>query len=213
MKRFSIIAGLLLAATACVAMLSRKQVTTAQQLTVIVDNVGFLGGGRGSGILLDATHILTCAHMVKDPKDEFFIYTYPLKDVYKASVEMIDRRDDVALLVLNRPAIVTAKVTFADAQTGDEITVIGNALGSSEWVVTHGIISGAERGFMLTDAVINPGNSGGPWLNNKGQIVAMTDWTIGPDSDRHARGIAGGVDSQTIQLILKVYRDLQKVHS
>lgn len=194
-------------------LLNRKQLAKADQLTVIVENVGFLGKGRGTGILLDATHVLTCAHLIGADKDEFFVYTYPLGRVYKAVPEMADQKDDIAILVLESSAPVTAKVKFAPAEVGDEITVIGNALGSSEWVVTHGIVSATERGYLLTDALINPGNSGGPWLNNKGEIVGMTDWTIGPNEKHHERGICGGIDARVIMGVLDSYKMMQALQA
>src|ERR1019366_7507207 len=100
---------------------------------------------------------------------------------YKAFVEMKDSNDDIALLVTDSTMPVIAPVVFGAAEIGDEVTAIGNALGSEEWVVTHGIVSSAERGALLSDVLINPGNSGGPWVNNKGEVVAMSDFVIAPN--------------------------------
>lgn len=174
---------------------------TEEAQTVLVTNEGFLGGGRGSGVLLDETHVLTCAHMADSADAEFFIYTYPLGSVVKATVEYADLHADLMILKLAQPVVVTHFPVFEHHWTeGDPVTVIGNALGSMKWVVSAGVISGAERNYLLTDARINHGNSGGPWFDKDGSIIALTDWGI---SDAKNPGIAGGVSAATIEKFLE----------
>lgn len=177
-----------------------SHVEQAKAYTVLVTNEGFLGGGRGSGVLLDKDHVLTCAHMADTKDDEFFVYTYPLGQVVRAHVLARSVQSDLMILLLEKPVKMSKYPTFqTDVEDGEHVTVVGNALGSMKWVVTSGIISGAERGYLLTDARINPGNSGGPWLNDRGQIVALTDWGIGPNTKGQLfLGIEGGISAVQI---------------
>jgi serine protease Do len=146
--------------------------------------------------------------MANTPKDEFFIYTYPLGHVIKAHVEMADTNDDILLLVLESSVPVRVTPVFQGATyDGEAITIIGNGLGSMKWIVSHGVVSGTEQDYLLTDAHINPGNSGGPWFNDKGEIVALSDWGIGPAP--HMIGIAGGVSAKRINEVLLSYKRMQ----
>lgn len=179
----------------------------AQQITVLIQNAGFLGGSLGSGFLLDATHVVTCAHMVETLDDELLVYTYPMGTVLHAKIEYIDPAHDVMLLRLDAKVKVPKVRIQPKIEDGDPITVVGNTLGSMRWVVSKGIISGRERFYLLTDAALSPGNSGGPWLNDKGEVVGMTDWTIGPHDNK--LGIRGGVSAGQIQKTLDNYKKMQ----
>lgn len=181
-------------------------VQKGRPLTVLISNEGFTGVGRGTGILLDSTHVLTCAHMALSPDDTFLVYTYPMGNVVKASLEASAKQFDLAILVLDSSVTFhTAPVFQEKWQEGDSVTIIGNSLGGMHWFVSKGIISGEDKGYLLTDALVNPGNSGGPWVNDKGEIVAMTDWRYGPSEGEHYPGIAGGVSATTINQFLSVY--------
>jgi S1-C subfamily serine protease len=173
-----------------------------QSITVLVTNEGLLGGGRGSGVLIDPTHVLTCAHMAKSPSDEFFIYTYPLGAVIKGEVEAADIYHDLLIIKLAQPVAVARFAQFEHHyMEGDPITVVGNALGSMSWLVSKGVISGTQRNFLLTDASIHPGNSGGPWFNEDGDIVALTDWGL-----NGVEGISGGISAETIEYFLAKWK-------
>jgi S1-C subfamily serine protease len=185
----------------------KSSLDNARDMTVLVTNVGFTGMGAGTGVLLDSTHVLTCFHMAETERDDFMIYTYPLGRVVEAHVEGGNKANDLLILVLDSSVPVSNVPVFQDkVEIGEPITVVGNALGAMQWFVTKGIISGESQGFLLTDALINPGNSGGPWLNEKGEIVALTDWGIGPIP--HIHGLSGGISGRVIKRLLAA-RDAQ----
>lgn len=189
-----------LTSVAC-AKSHRDVVENAKKFTVLVTNEGLLGGGRGSGVLLDSTHVLTCAHMSDGMRDQFFVYTYPLGSVIKARAEAVDGADDLMILVLESSATVHVKPVFQDRYTdGERVTILGNSLGSMSWLVSSGVISGKERNFLLTDANVYHGNSGGPWINDAGEIIALSDWGIHNTLDPE---IAGGVSAASIKNFFK----------
>lgn len=194
------ILGLMLLSSICFAAPSLEE---TKSFTVLIGNETLGSGGRGTGILIDSTHVLTCAHMGTSFDDTFFVYTYPLGKVTKAYMEARDDRHDLAILVLVSSVPVKHVPVFQEVtEVGESITVIGNVLGSMKWFVSRGVVSDMEGFYTLTDASINPGNSGGPWINTKGEVVAISDWLITPP---HGPGISGGVSSKVIIGFIKAY--------
>ena len=177
----------------------------AKRFTVLISNEGFIGRSRGTGILIDPTHVLTCAHVMESVADETWVYVYPANEVLRGRLEFQNRKLDLAIVVLNRPVLLPKYPVFQE-QTGDgePITIVGNMLGSMKWMVSYGIISAQMPPFLLTDGLIHGGNSGGPWINEAGEIVALTDWGLvknGVD-----QGISGGVSAKTIHGFLKSWK-------
>lgn len=213
MRRITIsLLALLALSTGIYAKSRALNIEDEKTMTVIVTNDGFEGSGRGTGIILDEKHVLTCAHMFQHENDTLFVYTYPFGRVIKAHIEGASKGRDVAILVLESSVTVKTTPVFQEnVNDGDPITVIGNALGGMKWFVTRGVISGDDHDFLLTDALINPGNSGGPWFNAAGEIVAMTDWRIGPESGEHTPGLSGGISAKTINMILEQRRQANDI--
>jgi serine protease Do len=93
---------------------------------------------------------------------------------------------DIALVKLRRASGLTPADlgSSADAQVGDPVVAIGNALDlGGPPSVTEGIISAKDRSvqtpngtmtdLIQTDAAINPGNSGGPLLDSAGRVIGL----------------------------------------
>jgi len=186
--------------------LNRVAIEKAKAFTVLISVEGFGGVGRGTGVLIDAKHVLTCAHMLNSDEDDMWIFPYPGDAVVKGKPIFVSRSDDLAILELNRPVAVAHYATFMDMHyDGEPITIVGNILGSMKWFVSYGIVSGDWHSFVLTDGLIHGGNSGGPWINEKGEVVALTDW--GLESGKHVEeGISGGISAKTIHTFLKAWK-------
>jgi S1-C subfamily serine protease len=151
-------------------------------------------------------HVLTCAHMVEGPQDDMWIFPYPTGLVAKGKPIFVNRGIDLAILELDRPVLRPHYAVFQEMHyDGEPITIIGNTLGAMRWFVSFGIVSGEWNGFMLTDGVIYGGNSGGPWLNEQGEVVALTDWTL-LNTKGEEREIHGGVSAKTIDGFLKAWK-------
>jgi S1-C subfamily serine protease len=185
--------------------LNRQAINTTKSFTVLISNEGFGGVSRGTGILIDATHVLTCAHMVEGLHDDLWVFPHPIGVVAKGTPIFMDRKDDLAILELNMAVIVPHYAIFQEMHyDGEPITIIGNTMGSMKWFVSFGIVSGEFENFLLTDGVLYGGNSGGPWVNEQGEVVALTDWTLlyhGAES-----GVHGGVSAKTIHAFLKAWK-------
>jgi len=187
-------------------MLNWLAINKAKSFTVLISSEGFGGIARGTGVLIDATHVLTCAHMVESPNDDLWIFPYPVAVVAKGKPIVVSRGVDLAILELNRAIVVPHYPIFQEMHyDGEPITIIGNILGAMRWFTTFGIVSGEWDNFLLTDGVLYGGNSGGPWINERGEIVALTDWTLvlskGKESDIH-----GGIPAKTIHEFLAAWK-------
>ncbi len=166
--------------------------------TVLISNEGIGGVSRGTGVLIDSTHVLTCAHMLES-ESRPWIYTYPLQRVVLAKgAPYVDRQHDVAILELSQPVIAKYYATFTSTTTiGQPIVVVGNTMGLMMWFTSYGIISEKEFFYDLTTATIHGGNSGGPWVDLSGRVVALTDWGLENGKDEEA-GINGGINGETL---------------
>lgn len=185
--------------------LNRLAIQKAKTFTVLISNEGFGSVGRGTGVLIDSTHVLTCAHVAGGAGDDLWIFPYPGAAVAKGKPVFVSRGADLAILELSAPVKVQQYATFVEAHyDGQPITIIGNTMGAMKWFVSFGIVSGEFEGFILTDGTLYGGNSGGPWINERGDVVALTDWTFvhkGVES-----GVHGGVSAKTINELLKAWK-------
>src|ERR1700691_2695609 len=80
-------------------MLAKKTLEMVRSYTVLISIEGFDGGYRGTGVLIDSAHVLTCAHLLKS--DTLWVYTYPIGRVIIAHPVWADQRHDVAILKLD----------------------------------------------------------------------------------------------------------------
>lgn len=137
----------------------------------------------GAGIIIDGTHILTNAHVVRGADRVIFTG----KDRSRLSAEIIGQSsdEDMALLEVKEP-LSGVPFVFADVESmkvGDGVIAIGNPHGFT-FSASKGIISGIGRDVKLrngrlmqnviqTDVAISGGNSGGALINMKGELVGM----------------------------------------
>lgn len=139
-----------------------------------------------------------------------------LKNVRKIGIRGrvlgVDRKRDLALIELDRLPEGAEALPLAEKSIGpgEDVQSIGNA-GSSDalWVFTSGTVrsvyqkqfrTGAgEHDFMVveTQSPINSGDSGGPVVNNKGELVAISQ-AISPK----ARLVSYSVDISEVKSFL-----------
>jgi serine protease Do len=143
----------------------------------------------GSGVIVrlkGQDYILTNRHVIRNARvNKIRIRTADGRLLYPTKV-WSDRGTDVAVLAMNAPSLVPAKVgDSAEAELGDYVLAVGSPFGLSH-SVTFGIISAKGRrdlqlgsetvsyqDFIQTDAAINPGNSGGPLMNLRGEVIGL----------------------------------------
>jgi S1-C subfamily serine protease len=182
--------------------LNRVAIKKAKAFTVLISAEGFGGIERGSGVLIDSMTVLTCAHVAAASNENLWVIPYPGNEIYHAKIKRFDESDDLALLTLDRPTPKVAYPVFQDMHyDGEPITIIGNIEGSMKWFVAYGIVSGENARDLYTDGLVRGGDSGGPWINEQGEIVAITDW--GLEYNGKDIGISGGVSAKTVHSFME----------
>ena len=155
----------------------------------------------GTGVILSEDGvIITNRHVIPDDTTDV---TITLSDGTELDdIDVIGRTGqddslDVAFLRINDDRgseIVPATLGESiEAEVGERVIAIGNALGRFQNTVTSGIISGFGRSVMArdrggvdtlqnliqTDAAINQGNSGGPLVNSQGEVIGINTAVAG----------------------------------
>lgn len=152
---------------------------------------------QGTGMVIDGDgRVLTCWHVVDGRTTPRVLVQDGYS--YDCSVAAYDAEADLALLVPNHEVSTPEFVSFGsafDVQPGDELWVIGYALGlQGEASVTKGIVSAVRWmdgvAYIQTDAPMNPGSSGGPIVDDRGKVVAVASWKI---ADIQIEGMQFGV--------------------
>ncbi|MEE8042596.1 MAG: trypsin-like peptidase domain-containing protein [Pseudomonadales bacterium] len=133
----------------------------------------------GSGVVVrEDGYVLTNAHVIADA-DEILV-ALPNGSTTNASIVGTDLETDLALLKINRDALIPIQVADSNAvRVGDPVLAIGNPFGLGQ-TVSAGIVSAKGREgatvlqqYIQTDAAINPGNSGGALVDLDGQLVGI----------------------------------------
>ncbi|MBQ6118746.1 MAG: trypsin-like peptidase domain-containing protein [Clostridia bacterium] len=136
----------------------------------------------GSGFFIsDDGYLVTNYHVVKENQD-LRATTYDGTE-YAAAMVGYDENNDVAVLKINAETVPVTLGSSSDMTVGDDIMVIGNALGDLSYTFTDGLISYTNRriqtssgqtiNMFQTNAAINSGNSGGPVYNMDGEVIGI----------------------------------------
>jgi S1-C subfamily serine protease len=135
--------------------------------------------GRGSGFYVRHDTLITNVHVVQN--DAYVTLRRMDGSTVNARVESRAPALDIAVLKVTSPSASQAVLPMGSAHSlkaGQEIIVIGSALGTLQNSVSRGIVSGLRTAggatLVQTDAATNPGNSGGPMLDRSGSVIGIT---------------------------------------
>lgn len=135
-------------------------------------------GGRGSAFFVQHDTLLTNVHVVQN--DGYVTLRRMDGTTLNARVHSRAPAFDIAVLKVAQPSAGQAVLAMGTAQSlkpGQEVIVIGSALGTLQNSVSRGIVSGLRTSGGVTlvqsDAAANPGNSGGPMLDRAGRVVGV----------------------------------------
>jgi serine protease Do len=143
----------------------------------------------GSGVVVrlkGKDYVLTNRHVIRDAAADQIKIKLADGRVLRPKKTWSDRGTDVALMLIESPRLVSARLgDSAKVEIGDFVVAAGSPFGLSH-SITYGIISAKGRrdlelgregvryqNFMQTDAAINPGNSGGPLINLRGEVIGI----------------------------------------
>ncbi len=163
--------------------------------------------GRGSGVVIDKSGlILTNEHVVHGANE--IMVTFSDNKSYPAVVQGYDSISDLALLKVDVPNLVAARLGDSDKmRIGESVIAVGSPYHFQQ-TVTYGVLSGRGRNLsdqskdfqdlLQTDAAINPGNSGGPLVNMSGEVIGINTAII-----PYAQGIGFAIPINTVKNIVE----------
>jgi S1-C subfamily serine protease len=135
--------------------------------------------GRGSGFFVNRDTLITNVHVVQN--DSYVTLRRMDGTAINARVESRAPAFDIAILKVPQSSPSQAAIPMGSAHSlkpGQEVIVIGSALGTLQNRVSRGIVSGLRTSggatLVQTDAATNPGNSGGPMLDRTGSVIGIT---------------------------------------
>ena len=158
-----------------------------ENIASIVSIRGSKGDGMslGTGVVMSEDgSIITNSHVIEGCGAVDVV----LQDerVFQALLVGQDAQSDLAVLKIDCAGLTPAQ--FGDStllEVGDAVAAIGNPLGEElRGTMTDGIISAINRdvnvdGYTMvllqTTAALNSGNSGGALINDRGQVVGITN--------------------------------------
>lgn len=178
----------------------KESVNSVVSITSVYDKVltGLFGttftrqyGSAGSGFFVSNDgYIVTNYHVVENGTD-ITVSTYS-GETYKARTVGYDAANDVAVLKIDAAGQSVWLGDSSAMSVGDDIMVIGNALGSLSYTFTDGVISFKNRkvavegtqeiNMFQTNAAINNGNSGGPVYNMDGEVIGIASAKFSSES-------------------------------
>lgn len=126
-------------------------------------------------------YIITNNHVVEGT--ESITVTDYNGNEYAAKLIGSEPKNDVAVIKIDAKTVAVTLGFSSELKVGDDIMIIGNALGELSYTFTDGIVSHLSRAVNLesgktinmfqTNAAINNGNSGGPVYNMNGEVVGI----------------------------------------
>lgn len=135
-------------------------------------------GGRGSAFFVQRDTLITNVHVVQ--QDSYVTLRRMDGSSISARVHTRAPNFDIAVLKVAQPSPSQPFLPMgstAQLKPGQEVIVIGSALGTLQNSVSRGIVSGLRNSGGVTlvqsDAAANPGNSGGPMLDRNGRVVGI----------------------------------------
>lgn len=165
------------------------------------------GYNWGTGIIASSDgYILTNAHVIEGCN--YVEVGISGGKSYEAKLVGVDEDSDIAILKIKAKNLTPASFAAADSvSVGDTAIAIGNPLGEEySLTMTDGIISALDRSvsyegktmhLLQTSTAINEGNSGGPLINDKGQVIGITNMKI-ISSASGVEGIGFAIPTDTI---------------
>ena len=165
----------------------------------------------GTGIVLTADgYIVTNAHIIAGA--EQVNVTLSDDSLWSAQLVGFEPLEDLAVLKIDCAGLPPAQ--FGDStllEVGDAVAAIGNPLGEElRGTMTDGIISAINRdvnvdGYTMvllqTTAALNSGNSGGALINDRGQVVGITNLKMRA-YDNTVEGLGFAIPTTTVKTVV-----------
>lgn len=172
------------------------------QVTVQQGWQQYTGTSSGSGFILSEDGYIVTNYHVIDGANAIKV-TLNNGEEYDATLIGGEETNDVAVLKMDGISGLKP-VVLGDSDSlvvGQQVSTIGNALGTLSFSQTSGHVSGVGRSVTMsdgtiinmiqTDCVINSGNSGGPLFDKYGRVVGITSAKYSNNGDTSSASIEG----------------------
>lgn len=187
-----------------------------ENIASIVSIRGSKGDGMslGTGVVMSEDgYIITNSHVIEGCGAVDVV----LQDerVFQALLVGQDAQSDLAVLKIDCAGLTPAQ--FGDStllEVGDAVAAIGNPLGEElRGTMTDGILSAINRDMevdgnpmtlLQTTAALNTGNSGGALVNDRGQVIGITNMKlVSTDADSNTlEGLGFAIPTATVKPVV-----------
>ena len=125
---------------------------------------------QGSGFFIDATTVLTAAHVVSGVND-IRVLEAGSELNRSAEISSLNQDCDVAKLEVSGMADSVFEISSDPVQPGMTVFAVGSPIGRS--VLSVGKIETANKLLIFTTVPVDFGSSGGPLLNSDRQVIGL----------------------------------------
>ena len=161
----------------------------------------YQGTSAGSGFIISEDGYIVTNYHVIDGASAIKV-TLNNGESYDATYIGGEELNDVAVLKIDVSGLTPVVLGDSDSLVvGEQVSTIGNALGSYSFSQTSGYVSGVGRTVTMSDGTvmnmiqtnctINSGNSGGPLFDQYGRVVGITSAKLSNNGDSSSASIEG----------------------
>ncbi len=145
----------------------------------------------GTGFCVSENGYIVTNYHVIESAEEITVTDYNGNE-YPAELVGGEPANDFAVIKIDAGLTAAKTGSSASLKVGDDILIIGNALGELSYTFTDGIVSHLDReltfdngitvNMFQTNAAINKGNSGGPVYDMNGEVVGIASAKISAEN-------------------------------
>lgn len=135
---------------------------------------------QGTGFFIENNKLITNFHVIENSKSIRVKLIDGEKFLKKADVKLSSKKYDLAIVeteIINNHLSLD---TISEPKIGSKIFTIGNPRGLTG-TISEGIISAKRKNdydLIQITAPISPGNSGGPLINERGNVIGISTFTL-----------------------------------
>jgi len=176
----------------------------------------------GSGFIIsEIGHVVTNYHVIDGVDTGKISVTLSNGNTYDAKIVGYDEDNDLAVLRINESGLTPVNFGSSNALVvGTPIYAIGDPLGTLNFSMTAGIVSGLYRvistdnssdiNTFQIDAAVNSGNSGGAVFNSYGEVVGIVTAKY---SDAGVEGLGFAIPIDDVRYMINDIIDIGYVKS
>lgn len=135
---------------------------------------------QGTGFFIEKNKLITNFHVIENSRAIKVKLIDSEKFLRKSEVKLSSEKYDLAIIETEKIKSHLSLDTISEPAIGSKIFTIGNPRGLTG-TISEGIISAKRKNdydLIQITAPISPGNSGGPLINEKGNVIGISTFTL-----------------------------------